>query len=316
MNKSLRRAAFRKRIQVLMVMMIILSALLAIPVHAEAVSVTIDGEPLMIPADEPGPYINNQNRTMIPITFVSRELGAQVNWNENDRRVTIGGDNNRVQLDIGTREALVNGTKVYFDTEAVITESRTFVPLRFVSEALGLFVKWDAEERTAAIHTEDSGEVEAVIQSTTEGSDEKESDLLSEPSSASEVVDELHKMAREVVRLTNIERTNRGLDPLDIDVELMKVAESKSRDMRLNRTMAHDSPKYGGLRGLLDYYAVDCQMAAENIARGHRTAEKVVEGWMNSPGHRDNILMEEASAIGVGVVECETGPYWTQLLIS
>ncbi len=312
----MKKGTYGKTALLMITAIIIMLTLSATPTFAETPFITIDGERLPIPGDEPGPYINAQNRTMIPVSFVSRELGAEVDWNANDRVVTITGNDKEILLKIGMSEANVNGETVSFDTKAVILQSRTFVPLRFVSEAMGLLVTWDAERCNAAIYTEDSAEAEAEIQSMQDDPEEAESEALSETYTESEVADELSEIAREVVRLTNLERTKRGLDPLDINVELMKVAESKSLDMQQNKTMSHDSPKYGGLRGLLTYYAVDCQMAAENIARGYRTAEQVVEGWMNSPGHRDNILTDEVTTIGVGVVECETGPYWTQLLIS
>ena len=312
----MKKESFGRTSLIIIAVMVIMLTLSALPAFAEEPSITIDEEPLLIPGGEPGPYINPQNRILIPVSVVSKELGAEVGWNEDDRIVTITGNDREILLKIGMNEAKVNGKTVSFDTKAVITQSRTFVPLRFVSEAMGLVVDWDAERRTAAIYTEDSAKAEAVIQSIQDNPVEAESEDLSELYRESEVEDELNEVAREVVRLTNLERTIRGLDPLEIDVELMKAAESKSLDMQQNQNMSHDSPKYGGLRGLLTYYAVDCQMAAENIARGHRTAEQVVEGWMNSPGHRDNILMDEVTAIGVGVVECETGPYWTQLLIS
>ena len=304
LNAILKKEAFVKTSLLFMAVMMILLSFSAIPAFAQAPSIIIGGEPLQIPADEPGPYINAQHRIMIPVSFVSRELGADVGWNFEDRRVTISGNGKEIQLTIGMSEATVNGEIVSFDTKAEITRSRTFVPLRFVSEAMGLHVSWDTERRIAAIDTEDSDEAEAVIQS------------MTEPSVGSEVVDELEQMAREVVRLTNLERSKRGLDPVDIDVALMKVAEFKSVDMRQNQTMSHDSPKYGGLRGLLAYYAVEWGMAAENIARGQRSAEHVVDSWMNSPGHRDNILRDKVTKIGVGVVESDQGHYWTQLLIS
>ena len=118
---------------------------------------------------------------------------------------------------------------------------------------------------------------------------------------------------QEVVRLTNIERVNNGLPELKTDSKLNEVAWHKSRDMVNVGYFDHQSPTYGSPFDMMSQFGVSYTAAAENIAYGYATPEAVVEGWMNSPGHRANILNETYTHIGVGHVS--EGHYATQMFI-
>ncbi|MBM7570027.1 CAP domain-containing protein [Aquibacillus albus] len=124
---------------------------------------------------------------------------------------------------------------------------------------------------------------------------------------------ELNQFEQQVVDLTNEERAEQGLPTLKVDTELSKVAREKSKDMAVNRYFSHNSPTYGSPFDMLSQFGVDYRTAGENIARGQRTPEEVVNAWMNSPGHRANILNANFTHIGVGYVE--DGNYWTQMFI-
>jgi uncharacterized YkwD family protein len=117
----------------------------------------------------------------------------------------------------------------------------------------------------------------------------------------------------EVAELTNQERAEQGLAPLQIDEELSSVAREKSRDMQANNYFDHNSPVYGSPFDMMGSYGIDYRTAGENIAKGQRTPEEVVNAWMNSPGHRANILNGDFTHIGVGFVE--QGNHWTQMFI-
>ena len=117
----------------------------------------------------------------------------------------------------------------------------------------------------------------------------------------------------EVVRLVNVERSKAGLPALKTDWELARVAEHKSQDMRDKKYFSHTSPTYGSPFTMMKNYGIQYRAAAENIAQGQRTPEKVVNAWMNSSGHRANILNKNFTHIGVGYVE--DGHYWTQMFI-
>lgn len=124
---------------------------------------------------------------------------------------------------------------------------------------------------------------------------------------------DLNSFEKEVVRLTNIAREKNGLTPLQIDQKLSDVARLKSQDMADNRYFAHQSPRYGSPFDMMKSFGVTYKAAGENIARGQGSPEEVVNGWMNSPGHRANILNSSFTHIGVGFVE--DGKHWTQQFI-
>ena len=117
---------------------------------SKEVKVLVDGKAISFP--DMKPYINQDNRTMVPIRFIAEELGAAVDWNQADKRVTIEKDK-KIQLVIGENKAAVDGKIVTFDTQAILQESRTMVPLRFISETLGVTVDWEAATRTVTITT-------------------------------------------------------------------------------------------------------------------------------------------------------------------
>lgn len=117
----------------------------------------------------------------------------------------------------------------------------------------------------------------------------------------------------EVVRLVNIERDKQGLKPLVSDWQLSRVARYKSQDMQDNGYFSHNSPTYGSAFNMMKSFGISYRTAGENIARGQRTPKEVVNAWMNSSGHRANILNSSFTKIGVGYAK--DGNYWTQMFI-
>lgn len=115
----------------------------------------------------------------------------------------------------------------------------------------------------------------------------------------------------EVVRLVNEIRVKNGLNKLTEDWELSRVARYKSQDMKDNKYFSHTSPVYGSPFQMMKNFGISYRTAAENIAKGYSTPEAVVNGWMNSSGHRANILNGSFTKIGVGYVS--GGHYWTQM---
>ncbi|KGP70784.1 CAP domain-containing protein [Pontibacillus yanchengensis] len=119
-----------------------------------------------------------------------------------------------------------------------------------------------------------------------------------------------------VVELTNKEREKKGLSKLKAYPELRNVAQKKSEDMVKNGYFSHNSPTYGSPFEMMQNFGIDYKTAAENIAAGQQTPEKVVEGWMNSAGHRKNILNKNVTHIGIGIERGgDMGIYWTQMFI-
>ena len=117
----------------------------------------------------------------------------------------------------------------------------------------------------------------------------------------------------EVIRLVNEIRTEYGLKPLTANWELSRVARYKSEDMSDNRYFSHTSPTYGTPFQMIRAFGLSYRSAGENIAYGYGTPAAVVNGWMNSSGHRANILNASYTQIGVGY--CASGNYWTQMFI-
>lgn len=121
---------------------------------------------------------------------------------------------------------------------------------------------------------------------------------------------------KEVVDLVNVERSKAGLNPLTLDADVSNVATKKSQDMIDNNYFAHNSPTYGSPFDMLKKFGISYKTAGENIAMGQKTPKEVVNAWMNSEGHRKNILNPNYSKIGVGVAQKSGGSiYWTQIFV-
>lgn len=115
-----------------------------------------------------------------------------------------------------------------------------------------------------------------------------------------------------VVELVNIERAKVGLHKLSLWTELSNVAMEKSKDMATFNYFSHTSPNYGSPFDMMKSFGILYRAAGENIAYGQESPERVVQAWMNSQGHKENILRPEFNRIGIGVY-FNRYYYWTQL---
>jgi uncharacterized protein YkwD len=107
---------------------------------------------------------------------------------------------------------------------------------------------------------------------------------------------ELIQVEKNIFHLTNLERTKHGLEPLEVSPDLMKSARRHGAWMARNRNMVHRSGPY-----------------AENIAMGYKHSSVAVRAWMNSSGHRANILSSRHRRIGVSAYRTQSGTiYWCQ----
>lgn len=118
---------------------------------------------------------------------------------------------------------------------------------------------------------------------------------------------------QEVLRLVNIERQKAGLQPFKLSAELSHVARDKSKDMAHNNYFSHQSPTHGSPFDMMKAYGINYRTAGENIAKGYNSAQSVVNGWMNSSGHRANILNSSFNTLGVGYYNFNGTAYWTQM---
>lgn len=123
----------------------------------------------------------------------------------------------------------------------------------------------------------------------------------------------LDELTAEVLRLVNIERANEGLDPLVADAAMCQAAEVRAQE--IISTFSHTRPDGSSCFTALDQAGVRYNMAGENIAIGQTSAASVVQAWMNSPGHRANIMNSSYSRIGLAA-KVSTGTYggyaWAQ----
>jgi uncharacterized YkwD family protein/spore coat assembly protein SafA len=129
-------------------------------------------------------------------------------------------------------------------------------------------------------------------------------------------IQDIKAIETEVVRLVNIQRSNAGLMTLTQNWQLSRVARYKSQDMIDKNYFSHQSPTYGSPFVMMESFGLHFSAAGENIAMGQTTAAAVMNGWMNSPGHKANILSGSYSQIGVGLAKDKNGRYfWTQMFI-
>ena len=128
-----------------------------------------------------------------------------------------------------------------------------------------------------------------------------------------QISDKVLSYENEVIRLVNEIRAENGLKPLTANWELSRIARYKSEDMSDNKYFSHTSPTYGTPFQMIKAFGLSYRSAGENIAYGYGTPAAVVNGWMNSSGHRANILNASYTQIGVGY--CANGNYWTQMFI-
>ncbi len=116
----------------------------------------------------------------------------------------------------------------------------------------------------------------------------------------------------QLIDLINAERVRRGLDALSVNPVLMQVAEAHSQDMVNRNFFDHINPDGQGPDGRLNEAGYAWSWCGENIGGGYATAQAMFTGWMNSTGHRDNMLFRDYTEIGIGYVTGgHYGHYWT-----
>lgn len=145
----------------------------------------------------------------------------------------------------------------------------------------------------------------------------KGEEIITPPPSGNpeETTDKLR--AAELLKLVNAERVKNDLKPLLYDANIENVATIKAKDMKTNNYFDHISPTYGSPSNMLTKFGVSWTASGENIAAGYPSVSAVHKGWMNSSGHRANILSSTYTHIGFGYAEGgeSYGNYWVQMFI-
>ena len=122
--------------------------------------------------------------------------------------------------------------------------------------------------------------------------------------------------AEAILKLVNQERRKAGVPDLKLSDKLTQIAYTKAKDMADKNYFSHDSPTYGSPFDMLKHFGVSYSYAGENIAAGQKSAEEVMNSWMNSSGHKANILNKNYTELGVGFYRGgQYGTEWVQLFI-
>ncbi len=128
---------------------------------------------------------------------------------------------------------------------------------------------------------------------------------------------EFSRQAEEILTLVNAERAKAGLAPLTLEIKLCEAADIRAEE--ITQAFSHTRPDGTSCFTAVEETGYDDYRAlGENIAAGQRTAEVVMDGWMNSPGHKANILSEDFTKLGIGYVKTANGyqNYWVQMFAS
>lgn len=115
---------------------------------APPIKVVVDGKELKVNVP---PFMEN-NRVLVPMRAIFTELGANVIWDAKTKTITAKKGKTEIKLKINSKQATINGKQVTLDVAPTIQRNTTFVPTRFVSEALGVEVKWDQKKRTVTLN--------------------------------------------------------------------------------------------------------------------------------------------------------------------
>ena len=127
------------------------------------------------------------------------------------------------------------------------------------------------------------------------------------------------KFDQRILELVNQERASAGLDPLAVDEQLDRAANLHTNEMVQADRMSHRLPGEASLGDRVSETGYNWTTIGENVAAGYTTPEAVVEGWMNSSGHRANILNPDFTHMGVGYdyapddISGDMDTYWTQV---
>lgn len=289
------------------------------------------------------PYVQKpSNSMMIPLRFVSTTLGIDENniqYIPTTKEIIITNNDTNVKFIVGSSELVINGESFdmamkdddtgkldYIYTE--VKNGSTFIPLRSLESAFSVKIDWINETKTAVLTNEIANvttniqvEEQPIIEDVNSSLDNNIQPIVeiedTTVSSEKELTEEeIREMEEEVVKLVNEERAKYGLEPLQIDETLMSGARFKSNDMKINNYYSHISPTYGNatdmLKNVFNYKFNGYYLGAgENIHHHEQNAKTVMEDWLNSNAHRENILNPNYKYIGVGL----SGAMWTQIFV-
>lgn len=209
--------------------------------------------------------------------------------------VIYGKTKRTIEAIFGEVKIVVNGKLL--NNETLLYDGTTYVPLRAVSEALGQKVQYDETTKTAYF----SNEKPVITQ---------KPNISTKPNT-----EDTSEMADQIFELVNKERNIIGLPSLSKNTILSDAANVRA--VEIESLFSHDRPDgSSGFTVLSEFDIFTYSSAGENIAFGQTSATQVMSGWMNSPGHKSNILSSGFDTIGIGCYKSSSGQiYWVQLFM-
>ncbi len=128
-------------------------------------------------------------------------------------------------------------------------------------------------------------------------------------------IKEYNQETDKILEIVNAERAKKGYAALEIDEKLQKAAEKRAQE--ISKSFSHERPDGSMPDTVKDEFGIKCTMFGENIAMGQTSPEQVMEAWLDSPAHRENILTKNYEKIGIGIYKDTNGTYyWVQLFIT
>ena len=285
--------------------------ILCTSIFASSTNIPIYVHQKLINSSETPAYISS-GRTFIPVRAVGNVLNLNVDWQSPNVILSgkhqVTGKSLTISINTKTNRVVLNNAVLTNCIE--IKDSRSYITLRVLAEAFGYVVDW--KNKCVYISSPSTNHING---SGNNVSDNNHSNNNSSNNSDSNnnTISSQTSFENQVLSLVNTERAKKGLSALTMDENLRNAARLKSDDMYQNKYFSHTSPTYGSPFDMLKTLGISYQAAAENIAQGYTTPESVVNGWMNSSGHRANILNGTYTHIGIGYNS--NGHYWTQLFI-
>ena len=199
-------------------------------------------------------------------------------------------DNNRVKL------------------TAYVIDGRTYFKLRELCMLMDISLVWDSANKLVVINSKKTF-VEETGMSQLNFSSE-----YGEFQSGTVVNATLDSYKDQVISLVNKKRASLGLEKLSSSTKLEEIAQFRAQDMFEDNYFSHTSPTYGDFSSVAKDLGYTAVSMGENIAKGQSSPSEVVDDWMNSSGHRANILRDNYEDIGIGIVEYQPGRFiWVQL---
>ena len=195
--------------------------------------------------------------------------------------------------------------KVVYTNEKIFSqtaESKTY-PKKYISQS--------AQTAETPVYTERSSKT--AVSKTTVTEKQTETTTRAVTQAAKTAAASNAGVSGEILNLVNKERAANGLSALTLDADLSAAAQAKAEDMYRKGYFSHTSPTYGSPFDMMKSFGISYRTAGENIAKGQKTPAAVMSAWMNSDGHRKNILGSGFTKLGVGYVNAGGTTYWVHM---